>query len=171
MPFHCDNRILASTTEDKTGAATGGTKKKKAHSAIEDEWGKQVPDLFHAKTVLQSTSDQIETAPLPTNSRFAGIKFEDAIPPLKTKDPWKEAVYICRASFALSFSLVPPKVAPVDDRTTVVTLDEILKDNPACCGEARFWDISRAIMHDAVLSIAMFWVDLWWDFVNVKKKD
>lgn len=88
----------------------------------------------------------------------------------KGGDPRKEAVTTCRASFALSFSLVPPKVAPVDDRTTVVTLQEILEENSTCCGEARFWDISRAIMHDAALSIAMFWVDLWWDFVNVKKK-
>ena len=165
MPFHCDNRSLASTTEDKNDE----TRKKKAHSPIEDAWGKQVPDLFHAKTVLKSTGDEIETAPFPKDSHFVGIKFEDAIPLLKTRDPWKEAVYICRASFALSFSWVPPKVAPVDDRTTVVTLEEILEGNLGCCGKDRFWDISRAIMHDAALSIAMFWVDLWTDFVKGKE--
>jgi hypothetical protein len=126
--------------------------------------------MFEKKTILNSSRADIQSAPLPSKSHFAGITFETDIPNLKSGDPWTEAVNICRASFALSFSLVPTSVAPVDDPTTVVTLPEILKDNPACCGEARFWDISRSIMHDAALSIAMLWVDLWWDFANVKKK-
>lgn len=168
MPFHCDSRFLASSTEVKDDPATGTVKKPKAHGRIEDEWGKQVPALFDNEAIEKATSAQIQDAPLPKNSHFGTIKFADDIPHLKSGDPWTEAVYICRASFALSFSLVPPTVAPVDDPTTVVTKEEILKENSTCCGEARFWDISRAIMHDAILSIAMFWVDLWADFVKDK---
>jgi hypothetical protein len=155
MPFHCDNRNLASTSS-----------KQNAHSKIEDLWGDQVPALFKASTVLSSTSDQILAAPLPSQSNFKGIAFETDIPPLKNGgDPWKEAVYICRASFALSFSLVPPTIAPVDDQTTQVSREDILADG-GFCGQKRFWDISRAIMHDAATSIAMFWQDVWCDFVK-----
>ncbi len=32
----------------------------------------------------------------------------------------------CRASFALSFSLVPPTIAPVDDQTTQGSSEDIL---------------------------------------------
>jgi len=155
MPFHCDNRNLASTSSDKN-----------AHSKIEDLWGEQVPALFKASTVLSRPSDEILAAPLPTQSNFKGIGFETDIPPLKNGgDPWKEAVYICRASFALSFGLVPPTVAAVDDQTKQVSREDILANN-GYCGEERFWNISRAIMHDAAASIAMFWQDVWWDFVK-----
>jgi hypothetical protein len=41
MPFHCDNRALGSTAKQKT------------HGAVEDVWGKQVSDLFHAKKILK----------------------------------------------------------------------------------------------------------------------
>jgi hypothetical protein len=33
------------------------------------------------------------------------------------------------------------------------------------CGEDRFWKISQAILHDAATSIAMFWQDVWQNFV------
>jgi hypothetical protein len=80
MPFHCDNRNLASTSS-----------KQNAHSKIEDLWGDQVPALFKASTVLSSTSQQILAEPLPSQSNFKGIAFETDIPPLKNGgDPWKE---------------------------------------------------------------------------------
>jgi hypothetical protein len=155
MPFHCDNRKLASTSSAKN-----------AHSKIEELWGVQVPPIFQAKTILAATADQILAAPLPDKSKFAGFVTADAIPPLKSGgDPWLEAVNICRASFALSFNLVTPDVAPVDDQAKPVSLDDILKSG-GFCGEERFWDISRAIMHDAALAIAMFWQDVWGDFVK-----
>lgn len=141
-----------------------------AHGYIEDLWGKQVPELFDAKKVAAATSAQVLAAPLPAGSKLDGIVIEDTIPPLKSGDPWQETVNICRAGFALSVSLVPPSVAPVDDQTTRVTLDQVLNDGAgAFCGKQRFWDMSRAIMHDAVLSTAMFWQDVWWDFVKGDK--
>jgi hypothetical protein len=47
MPFHCDNRALASTAKQKT------------HGKVEDLWGEQVSDLFHSKTILSKSADDI----------------------------------------------------------------------------------------------------------------
>jgi hypothetical protein len=158
MPFHCDNRALASTAKQKT------------HGKFEDLWGKQVSMLFHTTEILKKTTDEILAAKLPTNSKFAGIDYGQEIPPLKNSgDPWKEAVYICRVSFASSYALVPPNIAEVDNQDKEVSLEDIL--SPLFCGETRFWDISRAIMTDAVNSIAMFWQDAWLDFVRPKKSE
>ncbi len=126
--------------------------------------GDQVAPLFAAGAVHESTGDKILKAAPPAPSRFAGIDFGEVIPALASGgDPWRETVAICRASFALSFALVPESVAAVDDQTTEVSAEQIVKD-AAICGEDRFWNISRAIMHDAVVSIAMFWQDVWVDF-------
>jgi hypothetical protein len=155
MPFHCDNRALASTSAQKT------------HGAVEKLWGEQVSALFHSKTILRKSAAEILAAAPPEGSKFEGINFGTTISALKNGgDPWKEAVYICRASFASSFAIVPPGVAGVDDRNTSVSLNDILSNN--FCGEERFWEISRAVMKDAVSSIAMFWQDAWVDFTKKK---
>lgn len=154
MPFHCDNRGLASTVHQKT------------HSAIEKLWGKHVPKIFKSQTILKESSKEILAAEFPKDSALEGIDYGTTISPLKNNgDPWKEAVYICRASFAVSYALVPPSVAKVDDETTDVPLDAILGEG--FCGEDRFWEISRAIMTDSVNAIARFWVDIWKDAVKV----
>lgn len=155
MPFHCDNRALASTAKQKT------------HCDVEDLWGKQVSELFHSKTILRKSAEEILGAKPPEGSKFANIDFGNKISPLKNSgDPWKEAVYICRSSFASSFALVPPSVSAVDDQSKTVSLQEILTTD--ICGEDRFWDLSKAIMTDAANSIAMFWQDAWVDFTDKK---
>ena len=78
--------------------------------------------------------------------------------------PVKTLAQLCRAGFAVSFALVPPDKASVDDQKTKVSLNDILTGT--FCGEERFWDISRAIMADASGAIAMFWQDAWCDFVK-----
>jgi hypothetical protein len=158
MPFHCDNRALASTAKQKT------------HKEVEDIWGKQVSKLFHSKEVLKQSTKTILSAEPPKSSKFASLDFGNEIYPLKNgSDPWKEAVYICRASFAVSFALVPPEIADVDNEDKNVSLKDILNDG--FCGEKRFWDLSNAIIIDAVNSIAMFWMDAWLDFVKPKKSN
>lgn len=98
MPFHSDNRILASSDT-----------KHKAHSGIETLWGKQVPALFKAKAILNKTPKEILAAQPPKGSKFAGIDFGQAIGALvNSGDPWKEAVYLCRMGFAVSFAMIPP---------------------------------------------------------------
>lgn len=153
MPFHCDNRALASTAKQKT------------HSDVEDLWGKQVPDLFHSQKILRTSSETILDALPTSNSKFREIDFGSKVSSMKNGgDPWKEAVYICRASFAVSFALIPPTVSEVDDQQKKVSLNDILQNG--FCGEDRFWNVSRAIMADAVNSIAMFWQDIWVDFTT-----
>ena len=153
MPFHCDNRALASTAKQNT------------HGDVEDIWGKQVSNLFHAREILNQTSEEILDAKPPQGSAFATIDFGNEISTLKNNgDPWKEAVYICRASFAASFAFVPPGVSAVDDQVKKVSLDDILKND--ICGEDRFWNLSRALMADAANAIAMFWQDAWLDFTK-----
>jgi hypothetical protein len=156
MPFHCDNRALASTAKQKT------------HGDIEDLWGKQVAELFHADKILKNSPEEILGTQPPEGSEFANIDFGKEIRPLKNNgDPWTEAVYICRASFATSFAMIPPEVSVVDDQKTKVSLQDILSDG--FCGKDRFWNISRAIMTDAANSIAMFWQDVWIDFTKPDK--
>lgn len=155
MPFHSDNRALASTADQDT------------HCDIEKLWGEQVPELFKAKTILGTGRAKILAAELPAGSKLAGLDYGAGIKPLKnggSGDPWEEAVYICRASFATSFAWVPPAISAVDDKTAKVSLDDILSDN--FCGEERFWQISRAIMTDAVNAIARFWQDVWVGFTD-----
>lgn len=152
MPFHCDDRALASS-------------KHKAHGAIEDAWGEQVPALFKAASILAASRAEIEGAALPAGSRFAGIELGDEVAALGGEgDPWKAAVYICRASFAASFALVPEALAPVGDQAYAPSFKEILSAD--VCGEERFWELSRAIMTDAIEAIAAFWLDAWRGFVK-----
>lgn len=159
VPVHCDNRAFASSTKQKT------------HCDIENLWGDQVPATFHSTKVLKMTAEAILATALPSNSRFAGLTFGATLSPMKNgSDPWLESVYICRASFATSFAMVPPDVAPVDDEQTKVSLADILKTG-SFCGEDCFWRLSRAIMVDAVNAIARFWLDTWSDFVTSSKKN
>lgn len=156
MPFHCDNRALASTAKQKT------------HCDVEALWGEQVARLFHAKEILDKEPDIILGTKPPSGSKFTDIDFGQNLAPLKNNgDPWKEAVYICRASFATSFALVPSSIATVDDQKTEVSLQDIL--SAGICGEDCFWQISRAIMADAADAIARFWQDAWCDFAVPKK--
>jgi hypothetical protein len=152
VPFHCDHRGLAAA-------------KKQTHCDIEDTWGKQVPSVFDCNTILKMPAADILAAPLPDGSEFAKVKFGATLSAFRDGDPWLESVYICRASFAASFALVPPDAAKVDDQKTKVSLKQILDDTKVC-GEARFWDISRAIMADAANAIARFWKGAWCDFVK-----
>lgn len=156
MPLHCDNRGFASTAKQKT------------HCAVEELWGKQVADLFYSKQILKKNADAILGAKPPEGSMFAALDFGDRVDLLKNNgDPWSEAVFICRASFAASFALVPEKIAKVDDVTKRVSLDDIRTCD--FCGEDRFWALSQAIMADAASAIAMFWQDVWLDFTCKKK--
>jgi hypothetical protein len=152
MPLHCDARALASTAKQDT------------HCAIETVWGEQVPELFHAKTILHETPEAILAARPSSTSEFARIDFGVAIAPLKSGDPWHDAVMFCRAGLATSFAWVPPRIAAVGDVVTRVSLEDILKDD--VCGRQRFWDISRAVMADSVNSIASLWLDAWLGFVR-----
>lgn len=145
VPFHCDNRSLASTTDQDT------------HCDVEKLWGAQVSELFHSNNILRCDNKKILDAPMPEGSSFGGIDFGDSIGRLKNNgDPWKEAVYICRASFAASFAIVPPGVADVDDRKTKVSLEDILSGG--FCGKERFWEIKphsharRRLLHSHVLA-------------------
>jgi hypothetical protein len=149
MPFHSDNRALASTAKCAT------------HSKVEDVWGENVPAFFKKTRLLRSEEKGILSASYPNSSCLKDIDFGEGIPPLKGGDPWAQAVYICRAGFAVSFSLVSADIAPVDSRNTV-TFEKML----TALGEEKFRLISRAIMHDAVNAIAMFWVDAWSDFLK-----
>jgi len=151
MPFHSDNRTVASTSANSN-----------THGAMEDLWGEQVPPFFARERILRSDEQAILEASYPVGSKLADIPFGDGVPTLKGGDPWKAAVYICRAGFAASFAIVPESTAPVDSGKDV-PLKDIRSDGRGICGEARFWDISRAVMHDAANAIAMFWIDIWAD--------
>lgn len=159
MPHHCDNRKLASTSAAK-----------KLHCEIEDVWGKQLPSVFMASAISKGQKETLLKAEMPSGSKFGSLDFGDKVCKLRNGgDPWTEAVYICRSSFAVSFAWVPANQAPVDDQKTQFHLKELFQNN--ICGEDRFWKISECIMHDAVNAIAMFWLDSWNDFTKATSKD
>lgn len=156
MPFHCDNRGLASTNDQDL------------HSDVEKFWGKQVPAELYSGSIKNITDSDLLSLQLPKSSWFADLSFDENISPLRNgSDEWKEAVYICRSSFANSFALIPPNIADVDDKKTTVTLDDIR--NKSFCGTERFRIISRAIMEDAVNAIASFWLNAWDEYVKPTK--
>lgn len=142
---HCDGRALA----------TGQT-----HSDIEANWGAQVPEFFAAESVLRKAEKAILGAAFPKGSRFEALSFAEKIPAMKSGDPWQQTVDICRASFAVSYAVVPASLAAVGGKKAV-SYDDILSGKSGCCGEERFWEISRAVMHDAASAIAMFWAAVW----------
>lgn len=145
-PFRCDSRALAQ--------ASG------LPEEIERAWGDQLPALFHTRAGPGLGREDLLRAPLPQASHFRGLDLGSEVRPLRQHgNPWKEAVLTCRASFAASYALVPPEVAPVDDRERLVGLHEILASG--FCGEDNFWSLSRAIMVDSVNAIAAFWLDAW----------
>lgn len=154
MPFHCDNRAFGSDT----------------HAAVEDLWGDQVPEIFHATTILDTSATEILDAGFHPGSNFADLDLGKEIPALKNDgDPWLEAVQICKTSFVVSFAMIPSTVAPVDNRETPVELRDIL--GTRCCGEEKFWELSRAAVHDAINAIAMFWQDAWVDFTKARPRN
>jgi hypothetical protein len=90
------------------------------------------------------------------------INFNHQIPGLKSDDVWEEIVMLCRASFAVASIIAPPANYPYKPANQAKMNFETLIDNPA--GKMLIEEIDNAVMHDAVLNVAMIWKFIWEKF-------
>lgn len=142
MPCHCDGRVLTNY-------------KGLLHKQLEARWEKKIGTFFEKKDFLQNklSAKDILAKVREVDAKFK-MTFQPAIPDLdKDHDVWNEMMTIARGSFALSSVIVPPKKIPYDS-TALISLEEVFAaDKAPVSGE----EFDRAVLHDAVLNIAMIW--------------
>jgi len=156
MPCHCDKRAISSFAA-------------KLHpqweSFIEKIVGPEFDgDTFEARGRRSDVGGQpakLIGAATKIDGRF-GIKFEQAIPEPKGGDIWKDAVAVCRGSFAVASIIAPPERFPYNggggDEIKPLSVKDLKSDAAAW---ERFERATAAIMHDAVLNVAMYWKRVW----------
>lgn len=148
MPCHCDARTLA--------AYNNGL-----HKELERHWSKKVGTYFEKKNILESTvsSRTILKRAKEIDDEF-DIKFPNAIPDLKEKDVWREIVNVCRGSFAIASVIAPPGDYPYNKKRRA-PFEKLFGGKD---GEIELEDLDWAVMHDAVLNIAIVWKHIWEKF-------
>jgi len=151
MPCHADARPLA-------------LYRGKLHARWEEYIDEQVAKFPAPEKVSEHTPEQIlerAVAAIP-------LDFPNVIPSLKS-DVWQEVIWICRASFAVNCIIASPDRYPLI-KTSKPRKDE--HDLPAKApmpsfGElfegrrALLEEVTEAILHDAVLSVAQVWKHVW----------
>jgi hypothetical protein len=143
MPCHTDDRRLALYSSG-------------LHSKMEDEWGEVVEDSFSKSRLLGSTEspDDILARAREQDARF-GITFGPRVNHLYN-DVWLDTVYCCRASFAICGMMVPPSQIDYGSDQTSSFDDTFAAGKPYS-----FEDITRVVLHDAVVSTAMVFRHIW----------
>ncbi len=140
MPCHADARKLA-----------------KYDAPLHAAWEKHFDDTIAAFP----DPDKVEQTP-PAELLKAAVKafpldLPTEIPALKNKSVWEEVIQICRASFAMNCLLVPPEQFPFEGEGTVAFKDVFAGPE----GAKRLEKVTQAILHDAVLGVAMVWKHVW----------
>jgi hypothetical protein len=147
MPCHCDGRNLA-------GYERG------LHKEWEEHWSKKVGTRFERKNLLKEGVDreQIFQQAADLDDKF-DLHFARApIPDLhKGSDVWLEAVYLCRASFAIAGIIAPCETYAYDDARATAPFEDVFGEGK----EGILAATDRAVLHDAVLNTAIFWKHIW----------
>jgi len=147
MPCHCDARKLA-------GYSRG------LHNKLESEWSTLVGTRFDKAKLLPASlsvsPDQILQNARDVDAKFDHLSFAKAVPNLVAGDVWLEVINICRGSFAVASIIAPPAKYPYAGKknapfATVFTNAQSQK----------FKDMSKMVMHDAVLNNAIIWRHIW----------
>ncbi len=146
QPMHCDARRMA-------GYSAG------IHKELEAYWNKGCGTYFDKKKLLNlnDSPNTILKKAKEVDIKI-GINFSNQIPKLKEKDLWLEIVNICRASFVVSSILVDPNTIPYGSAKKT-TFEKIFKTNEV--SPDLLPELSKAVLHDSVLNIAIAWKDLW----------
>lgn len=148
MPCHCDARKLS-------------TYSKGLHNKLEKHWSGLVGNAFDDDELDAggySSSELLDRA-REVDARFDIHFRQNHVPRIKAKDIWVETINVCRASFALASMIAPPGSYPYDDDSLKAPYNQVLgTGNPALSAQ-----IDKAVMHDAVLNVAMVWKDVWKD--------
>ncbi len=147
MPCHCDGRKLAAFGEG-------------LHKEFEAHWSKKVGPGFEKRNLLKTSGDddQILQQARDIDRQFE-LQFDSvSIPDLHTgHDPWLEAMYLCRASFAIASIIAPYQTYRYDDPQAKAPFDTVLGNGK----EQILSKVDRAVMHDAVLNTAILWKHIW----------
>ena len=147
MPCHCDARKLA-------GYSRG------LHNKLESEWSKLVgPKFSKAKLLpasLSISADEILQNARDVDAKFDNLSFAKAVPNLVAGDVWLELINICRGSFAAASIIVPPTKYPYAG-TKNAPFATVFGDAQS----QKFLDLSKMVMHDAVLNNAIIWRHIW----------
>ena len=147
MPCHCDARKLASYSRG-------------LHNKLESEWSALVGTRFDKAKLLPASlsvsPDQILQNARDVDAKFDHLSFAKAVPNLVGGDVWLEVINICRGSFAVASIIAPPAKYPYAGKknapfATVFTNAQSQK----------FKDMSKMVMHDAVLNNAIIWRHIW----------
>jgi hypothetical protein len=148
MPCHCDGRALA--------GYDGGL-----HKEWELHWDKIVGKEFKKKNLLNSTFNEQEIL---EKARSVDKKFKidfsgiDTMPDLITDhDAWLEAMYLCRASFAVASIIAPCGTYPYDGTVKKLPYSSVFGPGK----EELLKTMDQAVIHDAVLNVAIFWKNIW----------
>jgi hypothetical protein len=153
VPMHCDARVLSSS------------KKGKLHGELESHWGSIIGDVFLKQNIKGKQASQLIKAARSVSER-ANIQFDSGIPTLSSSDIWKEVIYLARASFAVSCIIAPWKKYGAKSLATPSISDLFgAKNNPSL--EA----VDHAVLHDAVLNVAIAWKHIWLKFHEKKSKN
>jgi hypothetical protein len=143
MPCHCDARKLA-------------TYRHGLHNKIERHWSSKVGDYFKAESLAATslTPGVILWKAKQVDAEF-GLDFgRNRVGKIRAGDVWQEIVNVCRASFALSAIIAPPRKYPYDDPEARAPFAEVF-DGEA--GQELLQQIDRAVMQDAVRNTATIW--------------
>lgn len=145
MPCHCDGRKLSGYSEG-------------LHKELEDHWSRRVGTGFDKKNLLKEDSE----TNVFQNARCIDNKFNlsfdtDTIPDLyKKHDAWLEAMYLCRAAFAIASIIAPFSTYPYDSDEKAPFETVFANGNKQLLDE-----MSCTVLHDAVLSTAIIWKHIW----------
>lgn len=156
MPCHCDGRDLADY-----GAGL--------HNKLEEHWSTIIGDAFKQKNLLpkkfyvpianiNSDSDQILDQAKAVSDKL-GLKFNNhIIPGLGPKnDEWKELVFKCRASFALSSIIAPPDSYDYNNSKKRAPFNVVFGG----ANKELLDEVDRIVLNDAVLDTAIIWKNVW----------
>lgn len=148
MPCHADGRYLA-------GYSRG------LHNKLESEWSKLVGTKFDKSKMLPASMsvspDEILKESRKVDEKFDNIPFKPkSIPNMVAGDVWLEIINVCRGSFAVASIIAPPKKYGYKSKK--------LAPFSTVFGNAesqKFKDMSKMVMHDAVLNNAVIWRHIW----------
>jgi len=148
MPCHCDGRKLA-------GYSRG------LHNKMEKHWSKKIGTTFGKKKLLSKANPMSSTTILAkakeVDNNF-GLSFgSNHVPKIKAGDVWLEVINLCRASFAIASIIAPPSKYPYDDDKARAPFEKVFGDGQDNMLET----FDKAILHDAVLNVAMIWWHIW----------
>lgn len=146
QPCHCDAR-----------RAYGFSKG--VHKQLEQHWDKLIGTYFNKKKLLETADSPhaiLNTSRLVDSK--VDIEFDNVVPKLKEKDTWLEVLSLCRASFAVASILIPPSTIAYSSNA-LTSFDKVFKGDEV--DEALLPALNAAVLHDAVLNIAVIWKAVW----------